>query len=332
MDISEVEGALHVVHNGSVAGTLRQTLRLRRSDLLESEDPLDCGPMRMTDDRDEWRTAREAFLRSMYAMWPDFSFDEYADNGLFMNARRLAEAERVVVWVGAGLREQLLLAWVVYLFDVVGADVSKLRLVQFQKAGFKYEVRGIGELSPENIRDRYPGARSFNPVEVDELRRAWSVYTSSDPSDLATYISRTSSLSVVHRAIRNLIYRYPDKRSGLGIWDEHLLRYTVEQGPKSLRVIGHTMGYVESLDSPGDFYLFQRLVRLNRLKTPLVSLIGDPSDMRTCKVRITAFGERVLAGEGNCIDENGIDDWIGGVHLNDREPVTFRDGNSLLLN
>jgi hypothetical protein len=31
------------------------------------------------------------------------------------------------------------------------------------------------------------------------------------------------------------------------------------------------------------------------------------------------------------VRENGIDDWIGGVHLNDNEPVTFRNGGVLTL-
>jgi len=33
----------------------------------------------------------------------------------------------------------------------------------------------------------------------------------------------------------------------------------------------------------------------------------------------------------NHVTENGIDDWIGGVHLSSEGTVIFRDGDSLLL-
>jgi hypothetical protein len=45
----------------------------------------------------------------------------------------------------------------------------------------------------------------------------------------------------------------------------------------------------------------------------------------------SAAGQKLLAGESNNVLENGIDDWIGGVHLNDNEPVTFRNGGVLTL-
>jgi hypothetical protein len=36
---------------------------------------------------------------------------------------------------------------------------------------------------------------------------------------------------------------------------------------------------------------------------------------RTTGVRLTGSGERVLAGQADQITLNGIDRWIGGVHL-----------------
>ena len=53
--------------------------------------------------------------------------------------------------------------------------------------------------------------------------------------------------------------------------------------------------------------------------------------MLDCEVELTSFGEEVSAGNTNNVYENGIDDWIGGVHLTDEGYVTFRSGDSLVL-
>lgn len=132
--------------------------------------------------------------------------------------------------------------------------------------------------------------------------------------------------------MRSLICRYPDSRSGLSECDTRLLEHTVEHGPLTARIIGYTMGDNETPDQVGDSYLFYRLLRLGspNLPSPLVSFTGDTNAIRTCSVKITDFGRKVLAGEANHVAENGIDDWIGGVHLTS-DTVVFRDGATLLL-
>lgn len=331
MVMPDIDGTLHVVHNGSVAGTLKVALRLRLHEVLESEDPLDCGPAPATDVLDEWRAARENFLHTMYVGWPDFTFTEYSDTGLFMNINRLLGAERVIIWAGMGLPEQLLIAWVFRLFDLSGGDVSRISIIQFEQVQNGRLVRGIGELHPEDIRAYCPAPHMPTYAEGVEIRRIWRTYTSPESAQLLTYTSESSPLPIAQQAMRQLIYRYPDRRTGLSNWDQHLLQCATQHGPKAARVIGYTMANGWGLDHPGDFYLFQRLTHLGTLKAPLLTISGDTADMRGCEVRITPLGERVLAGEINNVAQNGIDDWIGGVHLTNRTPVIFRDGDSLVL-
>jgi len=70
-------------------------------------------------------------------------------------------------------------------------------------------------------------------------------------------------------------------------------------------------------DLAGDGYLFWRLRRMSapEVTQPLVTLAGDPYNMRDCEVTLTDAGHEVLAGRANAIDLNGIDDWLLGVHL-----------------
>ena len=92
---------------------------------------------------------------------------------------------------------------------------------------------------------------------------------------------------------------------------------------------------VHDMDFPewmGDTYLFQRLRRLGdiTLQKPLLTLSGDTKRLRETEVRLTQYGEAVLAGKGNAVEWNGIDDWVAGVHLNSRHGrVWFRKEQTL---
>ena len=323
-----LDHALHIVFGDSAAGSLRAALHLSRDQVLVNEDMLSCGPAPATDDLGVWRSAREGYLKEIMAS-PDFSFGEYEADGLLMNAERLHQGRAIAVWAGQGLPEQLLLAWVVFLFDRLELDLSKLAIFQFETLRPMQDVLSLGELSPEDIRGYKPAPHQLSPEEAEELRRLWQVYTSDDPAALARYATGSSAMPIAHRAVRELLYRYPDVRSGLGIWDECLLRHTLDKGPGAARVIGYTLGSM-SLDWQGDMHLFHRLVAMASVRSPLISLTGSHKTMRGCEVKPTSFGQEVLAGNANTVHENGIDDWIGGVHLSSESNVTFRSENSLI--
>lgn len=322
IDLNE---ALHIVSGDSAAASLMVALHLRRDQVLINEDFLSCGPAPATADLGVWRSARESYMREIYVEWR-----EYAANGLLMNAERLDQEQAIAVWVGLGLPDQLLLAWVVFLFDRLNLDLSKLAIVQFEKLRPTQDVLSLGELSPENIRQYRPAPHRLDSKEVEELRRLWKVYTSDDPAALSRYVAGGSPMPIVHRAVSELLYRYPDVRSGLGVWDERLLRHTLDKGPAAARVIGYTLAS-GSLDWQGDMHIFHRLISMAAVRSPLISLTGSRTTMRGCEVRPTSFGQDVLAGNANTVRENGIDDWIGGVHLGDDSYVTFRSGHSLIL-
>ena len=269
-------------------------------------------------------------MRDIYGESPVFSFGGYAASGLLMNAERLAQERAVAVWVGLGLPEQLFLAWVVFLFDRLELDLSKLAVIQFETLRPAQDVLSLGELSPDDIRNYRPAPKQLSPEEAEDLRRLWRVYTSDDPAALSRYVAGSSVMPIAHRAVRELLYRYPDVRSGLGVWDERLLRHALDKGPTALRVIGYTLG-TQSLDWQGDMHLFRRLVGMAAVRSPLISLAGSRESMRGCEVRLTSFGHDVLAGNANTVHENGIDEWIGGVHLGSESNVTFRSGDSLIL-
>jgi hypothetical protein len=87
-------------------------------------------------------------------------------------------------------------------------------------------------------------------------------------------------------------------------------------------VIGTTMQafFLEEKESVGDNWLFWRLRGLADPKLPLpaVALSGERTTIRGTEAHLTPEGERFLKAEFNFVELNGIEDWVGGVHLDSR--------------
>ena len=86
-----------------------------------------------------------------------------------------------------------------------------------------------------------------------------------------------------------------------------------------------------------DVILSSRISRLGspQLAKPLLHLEPDTTsaDPHMRAVNLTEFGEAVLAGQANHLAVNGIDDWVGGVHLSSRNSNVWRydETNDLLV-
>jgi hypothetical protein len=93
------------------------------------------------------------------------------------------------------------------------------------------------------------------------------------------------------------------------------------------------MGSGDSRDIPGDDYLFYRLQRLSQShrSRPLLILAGDCKSMRSCYAKMTEYGQEVLEGNPVALQNDDIDDWIGGVHLSKKMSIPFRIKDELYL-
>jgi len=312
---------------------MKQALHPEPGCLLVNQDFLSCGPLQRCKSLDEWRRVREQYLQSLYTDWPEFSFAFESD--LLTNAEKLQEAASIVLWIGTGTAEQLLLAWVVQLLRAVNVDLSRLRVIQFGREPTKgFEVVGLGVVNPDHLR-AHPPDLPLAMEDIAEIDAAWSAVTADDPNALLAFLSGgSSSLPFLRRSLRAFVSRYPAITTGLNCWEEELLKYTRDRGPVVARIIGYTVAHdMDRPDWVGDAYLFARLRRLadSALPHPFLSLTGATLSIRGSETTLTAIGAKALAGEVNFVDLNDIDDWIGGVHLEStKKNVWFRKGDTLI--
>jgi len=314
-----LDAEVHIVAGPSAAACLQEGLALSPDRVLVHHDLLSCGPLPPLDSVEDWRDVRESYLRSLDIDGPSLSFAEQ-DRDLLSNRERLRSAETITLWLGTGLAEQLMLVWVVALLRRLGADAGRCRIVQFT-LDRKHEVAAVGVLNPPRFKEHPPATRLTGSA-IQEATTAWEAVTASEPNALLAFLDdRQRSLPFLQRALSALLHHYPDLSTGLNAWEYQLLRYVRDEGPKATRAVGCTMGH--DMDFPewmADSYLFERLHRFadSDLPRPLLTLSGDTKQLRGTEVRLTQHGEAILAGKGNAVEWNGIDDWVGGVHLDSR--------------
>lgn len=321
---------LHVLPGDSAGGIFTRVF-FARDRLLIDHDVLSCGPTPRCTDLVAWKKLRHDYWNDVV---PGHTGEQTLSRfDLLQNARRLAEADRVHIWAATGVSEQLFVAFVVHVMQLVGGDTSKLALIQYEMADGR-RVHGMGELDEDQMR----AAPEPVPLSVDEAQQylnAWSALTSPDPIDLGSFArDHAEANRWLRLAMQLMTRRYPDKRSGLSYWDHALLSRVKTRGPAASHIIGFTMAETfEQGDSVGDWYLFGRLLQMGgaRNPRPLITLSGDQMSIRHSEAQITPFGEAVLSGAASNYPDNPIDDWAAGVRLSSADAqLWFSDGGRLV--
>jgi hypothetical protein len=325
---------LHIAPGTAAGGCLVQAFNLSTAELLSNQDCLSCGPLLPFRTLDEWRTIREQYLRTLDQVHCQFSFGAF-HRDLLTNTPTLVQAEKITIWVGTGLAEQLLLAWIPQLLRHLEIDLQRLRVIHFsQDPTSGAEIQSIGILDPAKLK-AHPPAEVLNADDIASLDKAWSAVTAPEPTALVALLAEEPDpLPFLHKSLRWLIYRFPDAETGLGYLDRALLAHVAEVGPSAVKVIGYTIGRgIDGLDWVGADYLLARLRRMadRSLRQPLLSLTGDVFDLRKAEAVITEVGLKVLATEANFVALNGIDDWVAGTHLDSSKGKVWFQRNGLLF-
>jgi len=140
-------------------------------------------------------------------------------------------------------------------------------------------------------------------------------------------------LRFVAEAFDRLCREYPSTRDGLSLTERRILAAVAEGVPTAGAAFARC-GAREARPFLGDTWCFDRIARLAAAPTPLLDA-RRPVDHDTA-VRLTATGREVLDGRADHVALNGIDRWIGGVHLHGKtvawrwdegtESITARHG------
>jgi Domain of unknown function (DUF1835) len=322
---------VHIILGDSAGGIFNRVFGATQ--LLVEQDVLCSGPTRACETFAEWRAMRHAFWRDLIpARFEESSIGAAPPDD---HSGRLLEAERIHIWAATSVAEQLFIAFILHRADELGIEPDRLRLVQFEHfPNRKARILGMGEIDEAQMA-ACPEPARFTDDMLTDYRDSWAALTARDPEPLATFAARRPVANQwLSQAMKLMLRRYPDIRTGLPHWDHVLLRATQLHAPRAARVIAHAMteDWFDA-DLVGDYFLFGRLLRLagEELPQPLLKISGACTKMRDTEVALTEFGREVLEGRASSYPANPIEDWAAGVRLASGQGIVwFDDGGRIV--
>lgn len=264
-----------------------------------------------------------AELRAIRA---DFLFRAGADDrdegtAMFVERDRTLEANRdgeYVLWFEADLYDQLQIIQILARLAELGVPPRRVTLICIGEHAGIARFGGLGELTPDQLRELpLTNARArLTPAAFDLAVRAWAAFRAPTPAGLgAVAAERSPELRFLGEAFDRLRREYPSTRDGLSLTERRILA-AVAGGATDAGTAFVRSAARETRPFLGDDWAFARMDAMARARVPLLAVDpdGGPVD-RHASVRLTDAGARVLAGEADHVALNGVDRWVGGVHL-----------------
>jgi hypothetical protein len=221
-----------------------------------------------------------------------------------------------LLWFEADLYDQLQIAQILAMLRGLGVAPDRVTLVCIGEYPGIAHFGGLGELEPEQLPGLLEAATPLTGEALDLAAGAWAALRAADPGGLgAIAASRSPELRFLGEAFDRLSREYPSTRDGLSLTERRILAATPEQGAPAGTVFAW-LGEREARPYLGDRSFFAIVARLAGARVPLLELgPADGDGPAGIPMRPTAAGRRVLRGEADHVALNGIDRWVGGVHL-----------------
>jgi len=292
---------LHIVDGESTGGTLRVSRLAKERDILRWKDALYIGPVPAGLSLTQLSKLRSRFWTAGKRT------DEFVQRDAQL--RTWKQYDEIVLWFGSTSLCQLSLAQVLTWF---GKQTIRNRRISLVTA---YG----GTLRPEQLASPFEARRTIAGETLQLAIRFWGAFTSPTPNPLQEMLrSNLRSLPHLREAINQLLQEYPGRDDGLSCLERRLLLEIRSMGSATA---AFTVGSIIRREWVGDTLLFDMLRRFVSAPCSLLAF-ADPFTSRlnswqfnSAKLRLTDIGERVLDGKEDHVHLNGIDRWIGGVHL-----------------
>ena len=217
-----------------------------------------------------------------------------------------AAHDEVVLWFEHDLYDQLQLIQLLDFFAGEEPGGTRLSLV----CGAEY----VGPSSSERLAARFAGREPVTEAQLALGRAAWAAFRSPDPREIERIAAGdTSALPFLRAALARHLEQYPSARNGLSRSEQQALE-AIGAGARTVRDAFFAHQQREEPIWLGDWSFADYMEGLADGAHPLVAL-GNGTDVMARAVSLTETGERVLAGREDRVRLNGIDRWLGGVHL-----------------
>lgn len=318
-------GVLHVTNGDATVAPLRAAGIVEP--ILPWRDVLHEGPVPSGLADAELRRVRAEFIAGEdWGDLPDIlrGFED-RDQHLVDHAN-----DQLVLWFEADLYDQLQLIEVLARLRRLGVAPERISLVSAGEFPGIAHFGGLGQLQAADLLRLREDEIAVTQEALDIAAAAWDAFTSPNPSGLQR-VARIESpvLRYLGEAFGRLMQEYPALTDGLSLTQRRIL-LAVEDGAENAGAAFAEVGRRERRPYLGDWPCFAIMRGLASGRQPLLAL-GEGADFARRTVALTDAGHEVLAGRADQLAYNGIDRWIGGVHLTDAETAWRYDERREIL-
>ena len=293
---------LHITNGGSVVESMR--VAGMGETHLAWNDVLHEGPVPAGLSLEEMGRIRAAFLASCGWGAPDHVAGEFVRRDQAL--ARFRDYEEVVLWFEHDLYDQLQLIQLLHWFAGREWGAARLALICNQEY--------LGHLRPEELQARFPARRAVSASQLNLGRAAWEAFCAPDPADLGRLaVTESSDLPCLPGALLRFLEQFPGLGDGLSRTERQVLE-VLSEGPSRFGEVFSAEQRKEERIFLGDATLWLYIHRLARAPVPLLTVEGK-------RLAITEVGREVLARRADSVRLNGIDRWLGGVHLEGPEAL-----------
>ncbi len=192
-----------------------------------------------------------------------------------------------------------------------------------------------------HIDDIADDARMLAESDYRAAEKLWAAFRAATPGDVLNNAVEEGALPEARVAFRRLLEEYPSPQDGLGRIERHAL-LAIRDGAITPGLAFRHYQQSETLPFLGDLGFYTRLENLSGGRQPLLRGLpagGIAQAARTnhtveyidTLIELTETGEAVLGGRADHVALNGIDRWIGGVHLTPDNLWRFDPESAALL-
>jgi hypothetical protein len=334
---------LHIHNGDSTADTARQSSLA--GEHFAFRESLITGPTPSDLSGNEWRKVRAGHLYESYG-----GNAGECEESLLRQEEKLAsfsEHDEVVLWFEHDLFCQLHLLYLLDWFSQRDLGKTKLSLICIGEFPGKENFRGLGELSAEQLASLFPARQQVTGQQMNLAISAWQAYRSPKPTDIEkVLLGESSTLPFLRAALQAHLERFPSTKNGLGRIENRALEF-IAGGLHNFVDLFSRFVDAEPVYGLGDAQFWLALHRMKAARKSFVQITGrenggngnhgqdskqfqelSPEVVHMARLEMTALGESALKGEADFINVNGIDLWLGGVHLTQKDTLWRWDEES----
>ena len=326
---------LHVYNGDSTANTARAASI--PGEHVSWREALVCGPAPEDLPEPEFIEVRAQHLATAY----NVPIEKCRAELLSMHEAlaSFSAHDEVVLWFEHDLFCQVQLIYLLNWF--AGRELGKTRLsvVCINEFPGVHQFHGLGELNEAQLHSLFPQRSEIGAPQFELAVKAWRAYSSSDARALISLLrSDMSALPFLKDALEKHLERFPSTRNGLGRVENTALSL-IPEGYTKFRSLFPAFSRRESAYGFGDAQLYLAIESTMTAPKPLVmqnnsrQWLKDSVQMLLASFELTDDGQAVLAGEEDFVATNGVDTWLGGIHLKGKEAAWRwdEDANQLLV-